>query len=251
MTAELSDFQIQPILDIASNRVCGGEVLWRPDGQPLTKDLIDELNEDPILNIEVAIGCVVFALTALSRIQSDVWLSVNLNTKYLSNGTSFFKALSKKLPDLDAAQKKVGKRLVIELSECDIATDNGLILLERVSQLHSLAIDDFGAGDAPLSHMLRVDFDKIKIDRSIVSGCDSDQRKQRFLNWLVGGSHSIDVTVCAEGVETESELSYLRRINIDMGQGYLWSKTIPLDEFEELAIPIQVAAKSLGQAIKT
>ena len=36
-----------------------------------------------------------------------------------------------------------------------------------------------------------------------------------------------------------------------MGQGYLWSKTIPLDEFEELAIPIQVAAKSLGQAIKT
>ena len=53
MNAELSDFQIQPILDIASNRVCGGEVLWRPDGQPLTKDLIDELNEDPILNLSL------------------------------------------------------------------------------------------------------------------------------------------------------------------------------------------------------
>ena len=250
MTSELSDFQIQPILDIASNRVCGGEVLWRPNGQPLTHDLLTDLSEDPILNIDVSIGCFVFALTALSRIQSDVWLSINLNTKYLSNGASFFKALSKRFPDLDAAQKKAGKRLVIELSECDITTESGLILLERLSQTHSLAIDDFGAGHAPLTHMLRVDFDKIKVDKSIVSGCDSDPKKQRFLNWLVGGSHSIDVSVCAEGVETESELSYLRRIDIDMGQGYLWAKSLPLDEFESLAIPIQAAAKTLGQAIK-
>ena len=242
-----SDFQIQPVIDIPSNRVCGGEVLWRPAGGVITQELFDELQEDPVLNAEVALGSFVFALSHLSKFQSEIWLSVNLSTKYMGNGTSFMRSLSKRLPDLDLLRKKVGKRLVVELSERDIATDHGLMFLENLASIHSLAIDDFGAGDAPLNHMLRVDFDKVKVDRSIVSGCDFDSKKQRFLNWLVGGCHSIGASVCAEGVETESELAYLRRINSDMGQGYLWSKAIPADEFEGLAVPLQSAAKSLGQ----
>ena len=249
--SDLTDFQIQPIVDIASNRVCGGEVLWRPGGEPMTQDLFEELQENPLLNTEVAIGSFVFALSSLTKFQSDVWLSVNLGTKYLGNGSSFFKSLSRKIPDLDLTRKKAGKRLVIELSECDIATENGLVFIEKLSSDHSLAIDDFGAGNAPLNHMLRVDFDKVKVDRSIVSGCDSDSRKQRFLNWLVGGCHSIGVSLCAEGVETESELAYLRRINVDMGQGYLWSKAISSEKFEDLAVPLQSAAKSLGQLMNT
>lgn len=251
METELTDFQIQPIIDLSSNRVCGGEVLWRPGGRPITKDLFEALHEDPSVCLEVALGSFVFALSALSKMQSDVWLSVNLVTRFMGNGQPFFKSLSRKLPDLNHVQQKVGKRLVIELSECDIATENGIGFISSLSEIHSIAIDDFGAGNAPLDHMLRVDFDKIKVDRSIVDGCDYDLKKQRFLNWLVGGCNSIGVMLCAEGVETESELAYLRRISVDMGQGYLWSKAITLEKFEDLAVPLQTAAKSLGQLMQT
>ena len=47
------NFKIQPIVDIKTNRVCGGELLYRPDGLDLTPDILDELDNDPILNLDV------------------------------------------------------------------------------------------------------------------------------------------------------------------------------------------------------
>ena len=82
--------------------------------------------------------------------------------------------------------------------------------------------------------MLNLDFSKVKLDRSIVSGVDADCFRQRFVKWLVAGCHAIDVEVIAEGVETESEATFLRRSGVNQGQGWLWSKAMPAGEFEDL-----------------
>lgn len=251
MQTTTKDFEIQPIIDINSNRVCGGEILWRPGGQRLTADLIERLNEDPQLNTEVSKYALILGLNTISKINSEAWISINLPTQFIGDGNYFFKSVSKEIADLDFLMRKAGKRLVIELSENDVATESGLKLINRLSQIHSIAIDDFGAGSAPLSHMLNVNFEKVKIDRSIISGCDSDPKKQRFLSWLLGGCHSIDVSVCAEGIETESELAFLKRIRTDMGQGYLWSRSVPVEDFENMAVPVQSAVRSLGQIIES
>ncbi len=246
---DTSSFEIQPIIDLNSSRVCGGEILWRPFGAPPTKEFLEELDEDPNLNLDVTKNAFILALNTLSRIQSDAWLSINFPTKYIGNGARFFKSISKEIVDLDLLRRKVGKRLVLELSENDSESIKNIELLDQIAELHSIAIDDFGTGTAPLTHMLKVEFDKVKVDRSIVSGCDIDSRKQRFLNWLIGGCHSIGVSVCTEGVETTSELSFLKRAGADTGQGYLWSKSIPVADFENLAVPAQSVALSLGQVI--
>jgi EAL domain-containing protein (putative c-di-GMP-specific phosphodiesterase class I) len=249
MAMDTTSFEIQPIIDLNSSRVCGGEILWRPSGSPPSKEDLEELEDDPKLNIDVTKNALILALNTLSRIQSDAWLSINFPTKYIGNGARFFKSVSKELNDFDLLRRKVGKRLVLELSENDTESIRNIELLDQLSETHSIAIDDFGTGTAPLTHMLKVDFDKVKVDRSIISGCDVDSRKQRFLNWLIGGCHSIGVSVCTEGVETTSELSFLKRAGADTGQGYLWSKSIAVEDFENLAVPAQSVAVSLGQVI--
>lgn len=242
-------FHVQPIVDVPTGRICGGEVLWRPDGVPPSPEHLTALEEDPALNLQVTQDSFVFALNLLDRLQSNVWLSVNLSSRYIGSGRMFFRPISRAVPDLDALRRKVGRRLVVEVTERSIAGEQETAFLNELAALHTIAVDDFGTGDAPLSHMLSLHFTKVKVDRSVISGIDSDVFRQRFLQWLVSGCHAIGVDVCAEGVETESELAYLRRIGVNQGQGWLWSKALPADQFETLAVPMETAARSLGQVL--
>ena len=83
------------IIDLNSSRVCGGEILWRPSGSPPSKEALEELEDDPKLNVDVTKNALILALNTLSRIQSDAWLSINFPTKYIGNGARFFKSVSK------------------------------------------------------------------------------------------------------------------------------------------------------------
>ncbi len=249
MPEALENFHIQPIVDLATGRVCGGEVLWRPgDNAPSPEDL-EALEEDPSFNIALTQDSFVFALKLLDRLQSNVWLSVNLSSRYIGSGKMFFRPISRAVADLDTLRRKVGKRLVVEVTEKGIAGPSESQFLNELALLHSIAVDDFGTGDAPLSHMLNLTFQKVKVDRSVISGIDSDSYRQRFLQWLVAGCHAIGVDVCAEGVETESELAYLRRIGVNQGQGWLWSKAVPAEQFETLAVPVESITQSLGRLL--
>jgi EAL domain-containing protein (putative c-di-GMP-specific phosphodiesterase class I) len=250
METTLEDFEIQPIVDLASNRVCGGEVLWRPGGRGLCADLIRQIKEDPSLNIEVTRSAFLLAMQTFDRIESDVWLSINFPTYFIGNGDFFFKSVARAMPDLEQAKRQAGKRLVFELSEDDLIRQEGLHLVERLGADHAIAIDDFGSGHAPLLNMVKLNFDKIKIDRSIVSGCDADGKKQRFIKWLVNGCHAIGASVCAEGIETESELAFLKRCQVGEGQGFLWSPSVSTEKFVSMAAPVKSNLQSLGQVIE-
>ena len=245
----METFHIQPIVDLATGRICGGEVLWRPDGLPPTPDLLRDLEEDPVLNMKVAQDSYVFALNQLDRYQSNVWLSINLSTRFISCGRAFFRGVSRVVPDLDGLRRKAGSRLVVEVTERATAGEKESVFLNELSAIHSIAIDDFGVGEVPLSHMMALKFSKLKADRSLVSGVDYDPLRQRFLQWLVSGCHAIGVEVCAEGVETESELAFLRRLGVQQGQGWLWSKALSPEHFETLSVPMETAARSLGQVL--
>jgi len=244
-----NNFKIQPIVDINTNRVCGGEMLYRPNGGPLTEEIIEDLDNDPALNIEIAKQSYITALNILLRAQSSVWISINLSPQFMGNGKMFMRSLSREIEDLDRLRKQVGKRLKIELTEKCIMKPDQLDFLKYLSNVHDVAIDDFGSGTAPLKNMLDTDFSKIKVDKSIIQGIDFSETRQRFLKWLVAGCHSINVTVCAEGIETTSELMTCKRLGVDEGQGWLWSKDVEISNFEALACPMETAAISLGQMI--
>lgn len=86
---------------------------------------------------------------------------------------------------------RAGRRLLAKTTEKGIAGHQESAFINKLAQLHSLAVGDFGIGDGPLSHMLKLDFDKVKVDRSVISGSVADSNRQRFLRWLVAGYHAI------------------------------------------------------------
>jgi EAL domain-containing protein (putative c-di-GMP-specific phosphodiesterase class I) len=231
---DLDIFHIQPVLDLRSNRICGGELLWRPNGNPPSREEFKALEEDAVLNLRVSQQAFLSALHHLSRFQSSIWLSVNLSCQFVFSSSTFFRTISQAVDDLEALRRQAGKRLVVEVAEKHAAGPREQEFISELSDLHAISVDNFGTGEAPLAHMLSFDFSRIKVDRSIVSHCDSDLYRQRFLQWLTGGCHGIGVEMCAEGIETESEAAYLRRLGIEQGQGWLWSKALPAEQFEQL-----------------
>lgn len=229
-------FHIQPIVDLRSGALCGGEVLWRPAGLPPSREHLLALEDDPAVSLRVAQQSLTFALALLDKLHSEIWLSVNLSARYLGSSRSFFRPISEVFPDLDLVRRRVGRRLVIEVTERCIAGDRETNFINQLSEFHAIAIDDFGVGDVPLAHMLSLNFEKVKADRELVSGIDYDPYRQRFLQWLVAGCRAIGVKICAEGVETQSELAYLKRAGVDEGQGWFWSKAVDALSFEAMAL---------------
>jgi len=94
-----------------------------------------------------------------------------------------------------------------------------------------IELDDFGTGHSSISSLRDLHVDRVKIDRSFISGVDSDPELQKFTSALIQLSKSLDISVLAEGVETEAELQWLTENGCDVVQGWLISKAVPKDEF--------------------
>jgi diguanylate cyclase (GGDEF)-like protein len=90
-----------------------------------------------------------------------------------------------------------------------------------------IAFDDFGTGYASLSHLRDFPVDVIKIDRSFISQLVKGENTTVIVNSIVGLAHSLSMEVVAEGVEMESQVSFLKAIGCDQGQGYLFSRPLP------------------------
>jgi EAL domain-containing protein (putative c-di-GMP-specific phosphodiesterase class I) len=122
------------------------------------------------------------------------------------------------------------KRLELEITET--------LLLEKSSQvlatLHALralgvriSMDDFGTGYSSLSYLRSFPFDKIKIDQSFVRDLAANRDAQAIVRSIISLGIGLGVTITAEGVETEAELSCLRAEGCHEGQGYLFSHARP------------------------
>ncbi|HLO83508.1 MAG TPA: EAL domain-containing response regulator [Nostocaceae cyanobacterium] len=131
------------------------------------------------------------------------------------------------------------KCLELELTESMIMQDvNGAIA--AMNKLRSLgikiAIDDFGTGYSSLIYLKRFPVNTLKIDRYFVQNVADDFQKSAITKALIQMGHNLNLKIIAEGVETESELQFLRQNNCDAIQGYLFSRPLPAAEFEKLLL---------------
>lgn len=110
-----------------------------------------------------------------------------------------------------------------------------------------LSVDDFGTGYSSLAYLSRLPVNELKVDRSFVSGADARRELQTLLKTIVDLGHSLDMTVTAEGVETEGELRLLADIGCDVVQGYLISR--PLDPVASEVFFQQYAAAQETEAV--
>lgn len=94
-----------------------------------------------------------------------------------------------------------------------------------------VAIDDFGVAYANLLTLAHVEFDELKLDKSLMDDiCDSD-KIQRLLRLAIEAAADMGIRAIAEGVETEGQLEILRRLDCPLAQGYLFSPPMPMEKF--------------------
>ena len=82
-------------------------------------------------------------------------------------------------------------------------------------------MDDFGTGQASLSHLRQFPFDLLKIDREFIHGVVADSNDASLVRAMIQLAHAFNIAVIAEGVENESQLSFLQQQDCDYIQGYL------------------------------
>ena len=98
-----------------------------------------------------------------------------------------------------------------------------------------LSVDDFGTGYSSLSYLEQFPLDELKVDRSFISKIDPTSGEAPIVSAIIAMAHSLRFYLVAEGVETEAQLSFLRRNRCEYYQGYLFSKPLPAEEFAALA----------------
>ncbi len=225
----------QPLVDLATGRITGFEALVRwPDperGMIPPGEFIPVAEETGLIN---AIGSLMLrrACADAALWPDDVRVAVNLSPLQFRIGNLLSLVMD--------ALKQSGlsaRRLELEITET--------LLLEKSSEvlatLHALralgvriSMDDFGTGYSSLSYLRSFPFDKIKIDRSFVQEVDANRDAQAIIRSIVSLGKGLGVTITAEGVETEAELSCLRAEGCHEGQGFLFSRARPHAEIVAL-----------------
>ncbi|MCW2285054.1 diguanylate cyclase (GGDEF)-like protein [Rhodoblastus acidophilus] len=237
-SGELS-LSFQPKIDLRSGRVAGAEALTRFSGKILASYGLDEIfaaagNRGFGMSLdELVLDRYREALLELrDRFALSLPTSVNLSGAIL------------KAPERLLAKLKlmIGEGLEPSLIRLEITEDAiygrgqiGVIeLLDEIARLgFSLSLDDFGTGSGALSHLTTISVAEIKIDRSFVCGMDADLTHRALVSGLIVIGREMGVDIVAEGVETEAEAEQLRAMGAQFGQGFLWSRALPVSQFVE------------------
>ncbi|MCC0627482.1 EAL domain-containing protein [Clostridioides sp. ES-S-0171-01] len=96
----------------------------------------------------------------------------------------------------------------------------------------AVAIDDFGTENANLALLSEVEFDILKLDKSLINNIVSNSRTKVIMEYITGICHKLNIYMVAEGIETEEQFFTLLQCRVEIAQGYLFSKPISIDEFE-------------------
>ena len=232
-----SEFELfyQPLLDLASDQICGFEALmrWRHP----TRGLVSPAEFIPVaeeIGLIVAMGDWALNQACMEAVgwPGSVKVAVNLSPVQFKNGNlvqSVTEALDRSgLP---------ARRLELEITESVLLQNNKAI----VAVLHDLrdlgvhiAMDDFGTGYSSLSYLRSFPFDKIKIDQSFVRDLCTKPDSIAIVRAVTGLGISLGMMITAEGVETQEQLAHLRAECCTEVQGYLLSRPCPASEVADL-----------------
>ena len=128
-------------------------------------------------------------------------------------------------------------RLELEITEGVLIEDfdRGLALLRRLKALGvCVSMDDFGSGYSSLSYLQAFPFDKIKIDRDFVLNLGRNPQSAAIVRAVIGLGHGLEMSIVAEGVETEQQLIFLADQGCDAVQGYLIGRPLPIGQYPNL-----------------
>ncbi len=218
----------QPIVEIDQNRVSGVEVLarWKhPERGFVPPGVFIEIAEDIGL-----IGTLGLSVLRQACVQAKEW-PVPLTLSFNVSGMQFKDPAL--VPSIRLLLESTGfpaKRLIIEITENSVI-DDFKVAREKLEELKAMgvavALDDFGTGYSSLACLQNLPFDRLKIDRSFVTGISEQPQSQKIVSGIIGLAQGLQLEVTAEGIETLEDLSYVTYLDCTRGQGFLYDQAIP------------------------
>lgn len=241
LALENEEFKLhyQPQIDIKTNEIIGVEALIR--WHHPKKGLISPMEFIPFAEKTgqiVNIGKWVFREACrqkrewINKGKNPLKISVNLSTNTLMSD-NIIQYISQVLDEYNIQ----GPGLEIEITETSIMKDveRSIGILKEFKDLGlTIALDDFGSGYSSLTYLRELPIDILKIDRKFISGIPEDERDSFITRTIIDLSHSLNLKVLAEGVETQEQLDFLKNNDCEYVQGFYFYKPMPLDELENL-----------------
>ena len=223
------EIHYQPIIRLEDNSIAGFEALmrWRhPQRGMLSPADFIPLAEETGLIVPLGSYAVERAAVELRRWQTSfpmrdpIFCSVNVSARQLLRDEFFDDVIN----ILDR-QQPARLTLKLELTE-SVIMQNPESMAESLAHLKEagagLALDDFGTGFSSLAYLQRFPFDTVKIDRSFITDMAHNDETPVVLRSIIRLAHDLDMSVVAEGVETQSEASSLRSLQCEFAQGFLF-----------------------------
>ncbi len=228
---------LQPKLDFATGAVAGAEVLLR--WQHPVRGTVSPAQFIPFAEQTGFVRHLTqWALVHSTRLAAQLWrdgfavpLSVNISAADLGDPQLDTK-VSQALKDAGLAPEA----LTLEVTESGFIDNprEALAMLEALRAVGvRLSIDDFGTGYSSLSYLAHMPVDELKIDQSFVRRLHEDPALVAVVGSAIDMGHRLGLSVVAEGVETAAHAEKLRALGCDIGQGYLYAKPMPSDDFIE------------------
>ncbi|EPJ54164.1 MAG: hypothetical protein OFPI_07570 [Osedax symbiont Rs2] len=225
----------QPQYAISDDRLLGFESLirWQDPNKGLRfpDDFIPIAEECGLINqigeIVLELGC-----KDAATWPGDLTVAINVSPSQF-NGPDMAALCVKYLNKSGLA----AHRLELEITESMMMDDIDYVCetLGKVQKLGvKIAMDDFGTGYSSLQYMTKLPFDKIKIDRSFTMNIGKTPQDDALVSSIVALGHSADKIVLAEGIEEGSMLDLLKSVGCEIGQGYFYSKPMPLKDVHKL-----------------
>ncbi|MFO7477744.1 MAG: bifunctional diguanylate cyclase/phosphodiesterase [Methyloceanibacter sp.] len=213
----------QPQYDLATERQCGSEALIRwqhPVHGKIAPGHFISVAEDTGLIVPLGEWVLRRACSDAMKWPEPLFVSVNLSPAQFRDG-DVAETVAQVLKETGLPPQ----RLELEITENLLINDTEEVLakLNRLRQIGvAIAMDDFGTGFSSLSYLARFPFSKIKIDRQFIRNMPRDPAMKAIVKTVIALGKSLDVTITAEGVETEEQAAMLREFGCPQVQGFLY-----------------------------
>jgi diguanylate cyclase (GGDEF)-like protein/PAS domain S-box-containing protein len=229
----------QPVIDLANGRVVKAEALLRWHHPKLgviePQRFIPFAEECGLIN---EIGDWVFCQAAAcsrdwgERLGMPFQISVNKSPVQFMSGTD-----ERNWPHYLQTLGLNGSSISVEITEGLLLNASNSVV-EKLLQYRDagiqVAIDDFGTGYSSMAYLRKFDIDYLKIDQSFVRDVATDVSDRAIVRSMIAMAHELGLKVVAEGIETPEQKAALVEAGCDFGQGFLFSRAVPPEEFEKV-----------------
>ncbi len=235
MRSNTLSIYLQPIVNLRTGTIGGAEALlrWPTADQSLDIEQLIILAERTGLINELSLWVIEQACHTVALLNQqgyrDHTVSVNLSAKNLA-----IPNLIEKIENIILKYGITAEQLKFELTEFALIKNHDQ-MVSFISELNTLGskvvLDDFGTGYSSLNYLVNYSFSTIKVDKSFIFDLVKNKTNQVIVKTAIDMAHNLDMNIIVEGIEDQATELMLIKMGADQGQGYYYSKAVPINEY--------------------